>query len=77
MVHPGQRLLTCNCLFIDLLLFYVQRAVFQLYSQRKQVQQYVGSRYNRGSDGSTETTAFDCHWKNMKSWAGTVKVSLL
>ena len=46
---------------IDCLLFNVQRAVFQLYSRREQVQHYIQLYKNEKRDESPGLTTFDCH----------------
>jgi hypothetical protein len=59
------------CLFwlIDCLLTDVRWAIFQL---DENMFNNVKKLYrNEGSDGSTRSTTFDCHWKSMESWVGT------
>ena len=51
-----------------LLQLHVQWQIFQAYSERQQVQQYLKTKQKWRSDGTTSATTFDWQWKSMDSW---------
>jgi hypothetical protein len=61
------------------LLLNIQQAVFQLYSGREQVQQYLITTFVYRNKGGMDQPgkAFDYHWKSLEIWEETKKNSLL
>jgi hypothetical protein len=55
------------------LMFNTQRAVFQMFSGREQVQWYISNKLDRMREGMSppDKQRFDCHFKGMKIWVGT------